>query len=147
MNKYLVSSVLIFTILIITGCAQRSGIINNLDKHSLNRETSEFINESDDGFYTCTNERDESFSFTIKGRYLAHIKRVGTGIDDSALNGYQYWGMLKEGNENVGVYGIMDSVFPPALKMLYLKKDKNGRLKAFETTTSQIPHLANFYQC
>lgn len=94
MNKYLASSVLIFTILNLTGCAQRSDIINNLDKYSLNREASEVINESDDGFYTCTNERDESFSFTIKGRYLAHIKRVGTGIDDSALNGYQYWGML-----------------------------------------------------
>ncbi|EEY6114761.1 hypothetical protein M0K47_000893 [Escherichia coli] len=147
MKKYAVSSVLIFAILNLTGCAQRSEIINNLDKHSLNREASEFINESDDGFYTCTNERDESFSFTIKGRYLAHIKRVGTGIDDSALNGYQYWGMLKEGNENVEVYGIMDSIFPPALKMFYLEKDKNGRFKAFETTTSQIPHLANFYQC
>lgn len=96
----------------------------NLDKHSLNRDAPEFINESDDGFYTCTNEHDESFSFTIKGRYLAHVKRVGTGIDDSALNGYQYWGILKEENQNISVYGIMDSIFPPALKMLYLEKDK-----------------------
>lgn len=76
MNKYLVSSVLIFTILIITGCAQRSGIINNLDKHSLNREASEFINESDDGFYTCTNERDESFGFTIKADTLPTLSAL-----------------------------------------------------------------------
>lgn len=147
MKKYVAASMLIYSILSITGCAQRSEIIKNLDKHSLNRDAPEFINESDDGFYTCTNEHDESFSFTIKGRYLAHVKRVGTGIDDSALNGYQYWGILKEENQNISVYGIIDSIFPPALKMLYLEKDKNGRFKAFETTTSHIPHLANFYQC
>ena len=47
-------------------------------------------------------------------------------------------GMLKEENKNLGGYEIMDSVFPPALKMLYLEKYKNGHFEAFETTPSKF---------